>query len=371
MARDASVLEDGVETATSTTPGPGPWIWLIVGVALGVAAGALWFNSPTPSVTQGPIQPAGPLQIEEAPEEAEPAGLGEIVDGFPDTLVAVTHAQNRGPNLEHLTWPLAGPPESTPLSGSDGDLVRFDAAGRQLAVGTSMADATGLLLSVGRSQQMTPLTSDVTSFAWHDSEPGRLSYTKVVDGEWLLWSVDGSMEPQLITRGIMIDGEIAAWGSWGWAVQNDPDTFSTFTPSGGLQSMLDGKVLDSRSSGWILVDNDGLQIVFPGGEVRDLAIPTMSTGTAEVGKMSPDGTRVAVINGASLLVADLDVMGEVIEAPVAAGTPQLTWTSDSRFLISPWMRGVLIMDIDRSGRSYSDLISQGVVAVGTVPLADR
>lgn len=234
-----------------------------------------------------------------------------------------------------------------------------------------LADSGLGLLSVGTPRRIRPVAANVSGYAWHDSEPDLLAYTRVADGEWELWNVDSLLEPELVIRGIGIEGKVVTWGDWGYAIQ-EADRVRLLTPEGEFKAMAAGRALDSIPDGWVAMSDGGLKLVSSGGGVNRLdAVELGLLGEIESARFSPDGTKLVVVGGAGHLIIPLDDEEGVIHAPVTSGFPQLAWTSDSRFVISPWIRGVLIIDTERRGQSQTYLTRHVVVAVATVPLTDR
>ena len=135
--------------------------------------------------------------------------------------------------------------------------------------------------------------------------------------------------------------------------------------------VLDGRILDSDEGGRIVVYDGDLILVDVFGSAEQLDVDLSGIGEPEVASISPDGSKLAVVGGAGHLIVPLDDDGEVTYAPVTSGFPQLAWSSDSRFLISPWIRGVLFVDTERSAaQPIAELTRHTVVAVAAVPLND-
>lgn len=379
MTGDVRVVEDGLEEAANERAPRGPsWLWLAVGFVSGLGLAIVFFtagsepqgSSENQATFPEVVQPAEEIADQPASETtvSEPEGVGEVVQGFPDTLVAVTQVSG---NLSYLTWPLSGPPLSASMAGFSSGTVRFDSSGRLLAMASPVADSDLALLSMGAPQRIRAIAADVSGFAFHDSEAGRLAYTQVVDGEWQLWTVDASLEPELITGDVGAFGSVASWGDWGYAVQ-DEGAVTLLTPAGEVKAQTVGRALDSAPDGWLAVSDDGLKLVSAGGGVRRLEADELGIlGEVESASFSPDGTKLDVVGGGGHLIIPLDGEGQVVHAPVTSGFPQLAWSSDSRFVVSPWIRGVLIIDSVVDGKSYTALTRQTVVAVATIPLANR
>ncbi len=143
-------------------------------------------------------------------------------------------------------------------------------------------------------------------------------------------------------------------------------TESSLTPDGDFEEAIEGRALDSSPDGWVVVSDGGLKLVSGAGGVNELDVSLELIGEIEAGSVSPDGTKIVVVGGAGHMIVPVDGEGEAIHAPVTSGFPQLSWTSDSRFVIAPWIRGVLIIDSLAEARFYTGLTSHTVVAAATI-----
>lgn len=373
MTGNVKVVDGGTEAPSPPRPPQGPsWFWVVVGFVIGLGLAIVFFTAGSDEPSDPPVTVATPEldRPDVTPSTVTPTtrpvaeGVGEVVVGFPDTLIAVT--QLGSGNLGQLTWPVRGPTRVRDLPGFFTPKADFDASGRMVAMGTQIPDTAGLLLSLGTARRVQPLASDVTGFAWHDREGGRLAYTQVEDGEWLLYVVDTAREPELVTRSPDIAGTVAAWGDWGFAIQ-DGDRVTILSVEGEIRQDFEGHVLESDPEGRVVLYDGSLRLVDAAGSAELLDVDLTGIGEPETGALSPDGTKLALVGGAGHLVLPLDG-GEPTYAPVTSGYPQLAWSSDSRFLISPWIRGVLFIDTEGSAQPVAELTSYVIVAVTTVPL---
>lgn len=349
-------------------------MWLAVGLAVGLGLAVVFSlaGSGEPQEVVAPVSLPDLNQPDDGDThtpttEAAPEGVGEIAAGFPDTLLAVT--QIGGGNLGLLTWPVSGPPWEAPLPGFTTTEVEFDRSGRMVAMGTPVADSEGVVLSFGTPSRIQPLAAGVTGFTWHESEAGALAYTQVIDGEWLLSVVDRFRDIRLVTRSSGIDGAVVAWGSWGFAVQRDQQV-TLLTETGEIERSFDGRLLDADASGRVVVYDGDLNMVEVDGVSHGLDGDVSLVGELEVALISPDGTKLAVVGGGGHMIIPLDGAGEVTHAPATWSFPQMAWSSDSRFVVSPSIRGVLIIDTQRSVQPVAELTRHTIVAVTTVPLRE-
>ena len=365
MAGDVRVVEDGLEQRPPVRRLGSAWVWLVTGIAVGLLFGVVLFTPSTADVDDLPVA-ATPPPIAPTEEPANPQGIADVIPGFPDALVVVT--SDDGQSLSHILWPVERDKVTRSLPGGDSGKVSFDVSGAWIATATHVPDAEGFVLSMGRATFLVPLASNVASFSWHDEEFALLSYTQLVDGEWLLWVVGPDRNPDLITRGVGIEGGVAAWGDWGWAIQDQSGEVTLLTSTGEFNEAYEGIALDSHPTVGVVIDDDGLMLVSPSGVVSALGTSLDSIGGAGAAEISPDGTKLAVVGVSGLEVLPVDGEGEVIHAPFTTVPSQITWSSDSRFVIVPWAGGIIVVDTVETGR-YEDLTRQRVLAVAVIPLS--
>lgn len=208
----------------------------------------------------------------------------------------------------------------------------------------------------------------MTSFKWHDGNTPSLAYTQVVDDEWLLWEVGPDLNSEIKARGLDPAGKVAACGDWGWAIQNpENNQIILLTPDGELKTTVDGVVFDSYPAGWMVISGEtGLRWLSSGGGLQSLSGRIESIGSILAMAISPDGESVAILGTGGMKVSPLDGEGPVFHAPFTTGNPVLAWSSDSRFVILPWVRGVMVFDVVEGGRSFQDLTRYTVKAVSVI-----
>ncbi|MFV1963136.1 MAG: hypothetical protein ACC658_15040 [Acidimicrobiia bacterium] len=369
MASDVRVVEDGLEQRPPARRPASAWVWLVIGIAVGLGFGVVFF---TPTASIEDEQPAAATAPSIAPIEdpANTQGIADVIPGFPDALVAVSAYDGQG--LKHILWPKARDKVTRSLPGGNSGAVRFDVSGTWIATATNVPDSEGFVLSMGRPTGLVPLVSNVTSFSWNDEEAAFLSYTQLVDGQWLLWVVGPNRKPDLITRGMNNRGEVAAWGDWGWAIQTQSGEVTLLTSSAEINDVYEGIVLDSHPTAGVVIADDELMLVSTSGVVRTLETSLNSIGGADAAELSPDGTKLAVVGGSGLKVLPVDQEGEVLAAPITSSAyqpAQVAWSSDSRFVIVPWSGGIIVVDTVENGRVYEDLTSQRVRAVAVIRLS--
>lgn len=368
MASDVRVVEDGLEQRPPVRRPASAWVWLVTGIAVGLGFGVVLFTPSTTDVDEREAAATAP-PIAPIEEVANPRGVADVIPGFPDALVVVTG--DDGQNLNHILWPLAGDEVTRPLPVGDFGHISFDASGAWLAISTEVPDAEGFVLSMGKPAAVKPLAFGVTSFAWHDSEAAVLSYTQLVDGEWLLWVVGPNRVPELVIRGISPKSRVLAWGDWGWAVYELAEEGGVWllNDSGQVRATKPGFAYGSHPSGWVVIINeDDVRLVSSGGGVKGVDMVVDSVAPVVAASISPDRKTLAVLGSSGLKVASLDGEGQVIQLPRSFGVAQLAWSSDSRFVLVPATRGVVVVDTE-GGKSQLVLSSYVVRALGVIPLS--
>ena len=265
-------------------------------------------------------------------------------------------------------WPTAGDPIARPLPAGDLGTAAFDTSGSWLAISAQVPDSEGVVLSVGRSSFVRPLVSNVTSFKWHDGNQPSLAYTQVVDGEWLLWEVGSDRNPEVRARGLGPGGLVAAWGDWGWAIQDVVNSQITLlTPDGELKTTLEGVVFDSHPTGWMVIsDETGLRWLSSGGGLQSLDVGVESIGSILAMAIAPDGEKVAIVGPGGVRVSPVEGETLVFESGFTRSFPTVAWSSDSRFLVLPSVRGVVVLDLVDGGISFQDLTNYRVKAVSVI-----
>jgi hypothetical protein len=333
------VIEDGLETKRRKTDSP-PWGWLVAGLLTGVGISVLLFRVDPGSV---PTETSTPGQGTVLGSEQ---GIADVVDEFPDGLVATARAG--GQSLQILTWPVQSALSSAPLpfgASTPSNPVAFDPSGQAMAALLPVADEPLGVLYAGVPESASIISLDVSGFAWHDSAPLSLAYTTVDDGEILLWVTrDDLVSSELVARAVGIQGHVTGWGDWGFAIQDvEEDSIVLFTGSGEIKDTHSGRVLDSSLDGWLAIDDDGISLLSAGGGVVGIDRPGL-TESAAAARFSNDGAFLGLLTGEEIQVVSLDDETELVESGARPGLPQLAWSSDGRFVIYPGVSGVVVVD---------------------------
>jgi hypothetical protein len=361
MQPDSMVVEDGAEETRTRTRGGSSWLLVAVGFGLGFALGSLIAAPSLDPVPQDEPQVPSPVTTVER-EEATDRGVSGAVLGFSDALVAV--GAGIGSGHDYLLWPVGGPLVTRSLTG--GSDLKLDATGQYVALSQVVPNAPGALLSMGRFNRIRSVATGVTGYEWHDSESGELAYTIQDDDGWDLYRLAGYFNPSLVTQGTDEGASVATWGQWGYAIQLPGERVQLLTPAGEPKDTESGVVLASHGSGWILVQDEGLELVSAGGGVQRLE-PTEVPVEILAAAFSPDGTMVALTGRAGVVVLDLDESEVTFTAPGLADN-WVAWSTDSRFVVAPARRGVFVHDLETE-TSHHVLADRIIVDAQVVPVS--
>jgi len=340
------------------------WGWLATGLVIGAGLAVLVLRpgAPEDAVTSTTAGAEAGVVL---------GGIAETIDGFPDGLVAVTRGD--GQSLELLIWPIRGEPieRTIPVGVSrPPDAVDFDVSGRRIATLLPVPDHADGVLYAGVPQDAAIIATDVTGYAWHDSDASQLAYTTFVDDELQLWAVhQGNGEPGLVTRAVGIDGHVEAWGDWGFAIQDDArDNIVLFTDTGEIKDTNIGRILDSDGTGWLAIDNQGVSLLSSGGGVRGLQMEGLE-GQLLAGRFSDDGQWLALLSSEEVQVVHVEDGATPVASDGRPGVPQLAWSSDGRFVAYPGSRGIWVLDT-ATGNTEEILANRTFTGLEMLPLDD-
>lgn len=365
MTESLQVVEDGAETGPPTPQSRPSWLIGFLGFVVGLGLGVLVVQPDSAAQPVSAPAPSTTVPAESTTstigDDVEAQGVSTAVPGFPDALVAV--ARNSGSSLDHVLWPVSGDVIVRPMTG--GQEVKLDVGSQFIAMAEEVPDADGVLLSLGRFNTMRPLRTGVSSYAWHDSEIGSLSYV-ANDGEGsVLYTVRADLDSTPVAWFEDPDVTLAGWGDWGWAVQETPEEIVLLNADGVQKDIEAGVALATHPSGWIFViDGMGPKLVSAGGGVRRIDAE-LAVGTVRNARFSADASKVAVAGTFGIEVLDLETAELLTLAEFPA--PSLAWSSDSRFVVAPTASGVVVFDLQDQVRGYIVLREHWFLTAGVVP----
>jgi hypothetical protein len=356
MTGKVEVLEEaGADRATPRRGGG--WFPMAVAFIVGLVAGAVFFG-PVVAPTVEPTGVGSPTPL--APgEEAGPVGLARAVADFPDALVGIVSTQQSGP--EYLLWPLARGPSTRGLPFGTNTRAAIDPSGVWIAALVDLPDGAGALLSVGRSTGVNPVVSGVDSFAWHETAVGSIGFLRSHEGRWGLWQAAAFPSPQLVADlGETHPGSLVAYGSWGWVFQSGPEVVVV---ADGVEQRHRGQFLDAHDRDLLIAVSGGVMIL------DDRGARILEHAPVSAGRISPDGTRAALLGDSGLSVVHLAEPSVLVAVERSVPADVVAWSSNSRFVMVPAApRGVRIID-SATGSSAVHLSSHTFLDLGVIPLS--
>jgi hypothetical protein len=353
------VVEEGLDSPPPRDPSNSGWLLAVVGFALGLGIGVLAVGRPPPPLPE----PGTPLAVDlEEPVDTtavpEDGGVSVAVDGFADALAAVS--RSTGSSLQHLLWPPSGKLNIRPMAGADE--ARFDRSGLFLALSNQVPGSNRAVLSMGRFNQISTIATDVTGYAWHDAETGLLAYTTESEGVWRLQVAKGGFASRVILEAPAPAGKIVAWGDWGWAIQSSPSQVTLLNADGQFKDQETGTAYDSRPDGWLFVVGDRPKLLSAGGGVQALDVE-LGIGRLVAASFSPDGHLVALAGERGVNVLDLD--SQSVQPLGGSLATEVSWSSDSRFVMAPAGSGVVVHDT-HTASTYQVFAGHSVLAVAVL-----
>ncbi len=338
MAQDVDVMVHSADSRPKRRP---TWTRRLVGLLIGIVAGL--------SIGQLSI---GLSESSDGSPLADPDVFPALPDGaggpLSDPRLELTGIElTEDVEYQLVSGSLDGPVTEKPLRTGDWDAVTIDQSGQWFAVGGQTPDGKGLLL-VGSELNLTPLSTTTSSFAWHDSRPGMLSFIeRDPEGGWQLKVSEMGARTRVIVSVEEPLGDIAAWGDWGWALQTSSDSITILDESGQRWERADGLALDSHHTGWILTIHPvGLNIVVPGGGVVYLDIEHETIGGVGSASFSPDRKKLILIGPRGTKITDINGERPAITIPLPAVPRATAWSSESRYALIAEDRGIVIVDTD-------------------------
>jgi hypothetical protein len=208
--------------------------------------------------------------------------LADIVPGFEGTL----HALEESEGLKIVSWDSALPLSQTPLAeGRPGNLA-LDSGGGLLAV-TLRDGASGAgTLFVRNESDLVQMDLEVSSFAWHQTEPGLMvAVSQPVDSkqpELVTLNFDATAGRQASVRSVTTmetNDIVLSFGSWGSLIRRQ---------EGSLNKILlldeNGDQIWERAAHWAYASPTGdILLSFYSNETREFRAIRPTTPLAEKG----------------------------------------------------------------------------------------
>ena len=136
-----------------------------------------------------------------------------------------------------------------------------------------------------------------------------------------------------------------------------------------LRRIDDGIVLDSHPDGLIALAAEEVLVVGAVAGVQDFDDRFSVLGTPITAEFSPNGRKLAVMGETGLLVLAVEGDSATVRAEPRNGVAQIAWSSDSRFIVIPGVRGVTLLDT-RGSRLDFLLGDRTAFGVATLPISD-
>ncbi|HEX6947692.1 MAG TPA: hypothetical protein VF246_10120 [Acidimicrobiia bacterium] len=360
MAGGVQLIDEAEESLARERVSDRRWLVVLGAFLVGGFTGAILFGSavlPTaPSMTEATLPPPSASTLQD-----DAPGLGEVVEGFDDALVAVVGSTT---GIDYLLWPIARGPTLRAIPTVQGEAATIDPTGVWIATLTPVPGSAGDLLSLGRSTSIRPVVTDVDSYVWHDTTPGLLAFLRFDERSWSIWEASAFPVPtKRVDLGPEYPGSLVAYGSWGWALQRAGEfevvSAAQRGPDGSGVMTYPGTLLDTRDDVFLAYDSGRVQVIRNGLPLMHVERPVVSAGA-----LSPDGSKAALIESGGVSVLEF-ASGEVVFFPLSPQSTQLAW-ADNRFVVVPSSpRGVRILDLER-GEMTLQLTQYTVYWAGTI-----
>lgn len=355
MTATLDVIEDGVEDVAQSRPPRARWLPIALSFVAGFGLGVITL-APDQQASIGD-EPSSSSELDSAQALIGTAGA---ISGFPDSVVAIAATENSA--LDRIYWPTRGEPAVRAMA--DGDNVTLGPDAQFIALSSQVPGLDGSVLSMGRFNLIRAISPGVTSYAWHDSENGLLSYTIENRDQTRLFTVNFRGLKDEVPWVGPAGARIASWGSWGWAIQSTPDGITLLAPDGEFKDTEPGRVLASHSQGWILaMEGSEPKLVSAGGGVKRFATGS-DFGIVAAAAFSQDGSKVAIFGSTGIAILDRNSNDATFISDVS--TSWASWSSDARFLLSSAATGFVVHDIEK-GSSKTVLGNYAIIVAKAVP----
>jgi WD40 repeat protein len=287
--------------------------------------------------------------------------LEELVPGFdgllitegghpPDLEIAVWHPTTRFPSMSRL------PPATSIVPDASGNLLA--------GLGEMGRGSPYSTLYAGRPGSLWPVAAGVTSFAWHQSEPGRLAWLELESAGGGLHLSHGDMnDVGQFVRGDAVAhlgqlgrAELIGWDHWGFLLQGatddgpavfllDPEGSERWRLQADGASVLAGERIVLRHERWIDSEID-FAFTTPDAAATDPPSTIVRTFQLSWDQFSravwaPDGSHLAVMSWESRsAIWRIEVWQHnvVLRETVTFDDRWIwgmSWSPDGRFIVAP------------------------------------
>jgi hypothetical protein len=353
MTAILDLVEDGQDVATAPRPPRFRWLPIVLSFVAGLGLGVITLGSDQQAAQRNGSEPT---TVEQDLEQAASGqGITDVIPGFSGSLVAIATTENSA--FDRILWPTGALPIVRPMAR--GDNVTLDARAQFIAMTTVVPGLDGAVLSMGRFNLIRAISSGVTSFAWHDHDPGLLSYTTEDRLGTHISTINSrglkSQIPWVGPPGV----HIVSWGEWGWAIQMSDEQLVLIAPDGVFKDSEPGRAFASLPAGWIFVIEDSsAKFVSAGGGVKRVSV-AVDFGIVADASFSPVGNKVAVAGSKGIVM--LDRTTEELTLISDTSTQWVSWSPDSRFILSSAPTGINVYDT-KTGSTKRVLTSYAILA---------
>ena len=280
---------------------------------------------------------------------------------LPDGIAAI--ASTEGASLEEIVWPLARPATArpVPLATTAGpDPVAYDVSGRYIVALRPVLGEARFALFAGSSTSVELIATGVSGTAWHDSKPRHLAYSRPVEGGTEILETDVWSGRTEFMASLPGEQRVVGYGDWGMALQDSDKQVVTLFSDEGLYTV-DGLFLGSSHKGMLAVFDGQIRVVTPQALPVGAYFEVSTLGDPRAAEFSPDGEMLA-IQGMSGFAVFTTVYKESVAGSTAdVGAPDIVWSSDGRFALTPGDTGVIVVDTQEG---FTEVVMSGELIHG-------
>lgn len=275
--------------------------------------------------------------------DAEQHGLSRVVDGLDDTLLAA--ATNGGQAMDLVLWlprgalivrpaPIAWTAVTIDQDPFE-DFAAFDSSGRYVALATPVAREASSVVLAGRLEEIVAVSTDVTSYVWHVSEPHQLAMVVDDGARRTLELMLGAPRTVVVERELAPGEELYAWGPWGFLTG-----VGGVLRTSGTGIEIEGEFLGAGPTAIAVSTPEGIHVVDPASGVVTASLSI----TATAASFEP-GTGRIVFTGPSGLVAT-EADGTIIVDLEHPFVERADWSSEGRFVAFADRVDVFVLDTE-------------------------